>query len=142
MELGLRSPLANVLFNVKGRIAKLFLYFDAARYFKDALNWFYIVLTISLIAIQIYFSIKSYNQLPAEVPMLSYFNQLDKRLIYRQYIFALPLVSILMLFIAGRFSYKYFHKERALTRILLLILLLSTSLITMLSLKITLPYYG
>jgi|SRR5690606_1098006 len=142
MELGLKSPFFNILFNLKAKARNLLLYFEAAKYFKDFLNWLYIVLVVCLIATQVYFAIKAYAQLPSQIPLFSYFNQLEKRLVTKEFLIALPVVSAIMLFVSGRFSYKYFHKERALARLLLLIMLLSISLITMLSLKISLPYYG
>lgn len=142
MELGLRSPIANIYFNLKRKVQGWLLYFDAASYFRDPINWLYIILSLSLLTIQLYFIITTYEVLPSQLPLFTYFTQPDKKLVNEVYIWLLPALTVIMVIVASQYSYKYFHKERLLTRVLLLILLLSTILISILTLRTTMPYYG
>ncbi len=142
LDLGMRSPFVNIFYKIKERFKKTFIYFEIVSFARTPLNWFLIILSISLILIGVFYIYSTYYSLPSQIPMLSYFTSLKKKLVDTEYIFALPTLSLLILIVGSQVAYKYFHKEREMTNLLLFISLCSIFLITLLILRITVAYYG
>lgn len=141
LDLGLKSPFSNKVFEVKGKIGKAFAYLEVMKFMKDPVNWFFITLALFLIFMQSYFIFKTQGLLPNQLPLFPYFTNLEKKLSDSFFIYSLPIVSLLISFAGIKISYNYFHKERVMSGLLLLSTLLAVILITMLTLKLTLPFY-
>jgi hypothetical protein len=141
LELGLKSPLRNRLYQIKDRIAKIFAYLEIIKFLKDPLNWLFLTLSLSFIAIQSYFIYTTRESLPTQLPIFSYFTDLEKKLVSTNFIYALPVISLIVMIAGSRISYRYFHKERVMSVLLLLSMLLSIILVSLLVLKVTMPFY-
>lgn len=141
LNLGLKSPFSNKVFEVRDRVGKAFAYLEVMKFMKDPMNWFFITLTLFLIFMQSYFIFKTQGLLPTKLPLLPYFTNLEKKLADSLFIYALPALSLAISFSGIKISYNYFHKERIMSALLLLSTLLAVILITTLSLKLTLPFY-
>jgi hypothetical protein len=142
LDLGLKSPFRNKLFEIKERISKFFAYLEVFKFLREPLNWFFITLSLFFIGMQAYFIYKTLGSLPNELPIFSYFTNLEKKLGATVFIYSLPALSVIIALVGTRLSYKYFHKERVMSALLLLSVLLSITLITLFTLKLTLPFYG
>lgn len=141
LDLGLKSPFKNRIYEIRTKIGKAFLYLEVMKFLKDPLNWFFITLILFSIFMQAYFIFKTQASLPSQLPLFSYYTDPAKKLAASYMIYLLPVLSGLIFFLGTRFSYRYFHKERVMSALLLLSTLLAVILITTLSLKLTLPFY-
>jgi hypothetical protein len=142
LDLGLRSPLRNKLYDLKNSLTKAFAYLEVVKFLKEPLNWLFITLTLFLVSMQGYFIYTTFSSLPGMVPIFSYFNSLERKLAATTFIYFLPVISFIISIMGIRLGYRYFHKERVMSGFLLLSMLLSVILLTFFTLRLILPYHG
>jgi hypothetical protein len=142
LDLGLRSPLKNKLYDLKNAFVRAFAYLEVLKFLREPLNWFFITLTLFLVGMQGYFIYTTFNSLPDKLPLFSYFTSLERKLYSTTFIYFLPGVSLIISLMGIRLGYRYFHKERVMSGFLLLSMLLSVILLTFFTLRLILPFYG
>ncbi|PKN02482.1 hypothetical protein CVU76_00365 [Candidatus Dojkabacteria bacterium HGW-Dojkabacteria-1] len=135
LDFGLKNPPQNIYYKYKDQYELWLSGLETHRFMKDLLMWFVLVMSISLISTQIY-SILNLEILPSRIPVLGYFFSLSLRLVDSFWIYFLPSLSILILISGFLFANKYYHRERELSKLLLVAVLLSTMSLSVIFFKL------
>lgn len=98
LELGLTEPISNKFYYVRGKISYSFRIFETKKFVRGWVLWFTTLFTISLIYIQIYYLTTKFATLPSEVPLLKMYLTLERTLVLKDFLFALPILSVLVYF--------------------------------------------
>jgi hypothetical protein len=130
LNLGLKSPLSNFIHIISYRISNSFRVFDLMKYAKDPTVWFINTAIVSLIVLQIFTLITTFNRLPTVLPLVEFYNLDSLKLAERDYILVIPAISIITLLITFILSYKWYNREKELVKLLMLITLFSTFALT------------
>lgn len=125
LDFGLKNPPQNIYYKYKDQYEIWLSGLETHRFMKDLLMWFVLIMSVSLISTQIY-TILNLEILPSKIPVLNYFFSLHLRLVDSFWIYFFPSLSILVLFFGFLFANKYYHRERELSKLLLVAILLST----------------
>jgi hypothetical protein len=124
LDLGIKEPLINKFFKIKGNIDFTILKFEVKKFLKDPLVWAAFVISIILIAQQILLTYKNIAEMPSYLPIYRYFISIPKKLVNKEYIFLFPGISITTLVVSFVFTSRYYNSEKLLTKFLLFSLLL------------------
>lgn len=124
LDLGIKEPLKNKFFKIKGRIDLAILRFEVRKFLKDPLVWASLVISIILIVQQIYLISTHYSALPVYIPVYRYFISIPRKLVERDYIIIFPIISAVALIFSFGFTSRYYNSERFLTKFLLFGLIL------------------
>jgi len=128
LEFGLKGTPKNIYYKYKKQYELWLAGLETKKFIKDPLTWLTIILSISLVGTQIYM-IESKDKIPQKVPIFNYFLNPTKKLVHDEYLYLLPLLSILILLVTIILSNRYYHKERDLSKIIIIVaLLVNTSL--------------
>jgi len=125
LDFGLKNPPQNIYYKYKDQYELWLSKLETHRFIKDLLVWFVLIMSISLITTQIY-TILNLEILPTRIPVLNYFFTLSLRLVDSNWIYLYPSLSILSLILGFLFANKYYHRERELSKTLLVVILLTT----------------
>ena len=126
LDLGIKEPFKNRFFKIKRSIDFAILKFEVRKFLKDPLVWATLIITVVLIAQQIYFISTNLAQLPVYVPVFRYFISIPSKLVVKDYIIIFPTISVVGLLLSFLFTSRYYNSEKALTKILLFTSLLCT----------------
>jgi hypothetical protein len=124
LDLGIKEPLKNKFFKIKGEIDLAILQFEVRKFLKDPLVWASIIISIVLITQQIYLISNNYTSLPVYIPVYRYFISIPRKLVEREYIIIFPIISIIASILSLIFTSRYYNSERLLTKFLLFGLIL------------------
>ena len=124
LDFGLKNPPQNIYFKYKDQYELWLSKLETRRFLKDVLMWFVLILSISLITTQVY-TIQTTNNIPTIVPIFNYYFTLAKRLSASEWIYLYPSIGIFTLIFGLYFSNRYYHKERDLSKLLLISILLT-----------------
>lgn len=124
-----QSPL-NIVAKYKERFELFRAKWDIRRYTKSTWVWLTIILSLSLIVTQVFTIQDSISFLPNYIPLLQIFVDPTKTLTSTEYIYAIPILSSIILIVGIIISNKFYNKERNLSNTLLWVMLLSNFVIT------------
>ena len=124
LDFGLKNPPQNIYYKYKDQYELWLSKLETHRFMKDLLMWFILIMSLSLIVTQIY-TILNLEIIPSRIPVLNYFFTLGLRLVNSIWIYLFPSLSILVLILGFIFANKYYHKERELSKTLLVVILLT-----------------
>lgn len=124
LDFGLKNPPQNIYYKYKDQYELWLSKLETRRFLKDILMWFVLVLSITLVTTQIY-TIQTTENIPTIVPIFNYYFTLAKRLSASEWIYLYPGAGIVTLIIGLYFSNLYYHKERDLSKLLLISILLT-----------------
>lgn len=119
LDLGLKDSPKNKYYKYKGKYSIWLAGLDTKKYLKDPLIWFFIIFSSVFIGAQVY-SILNFQNIPSKIPLFNYYIEFIPRLVNSQWIYVLPSIGLLCLVLGIIFSSYYYHKERALSKTLLL----------------------
>jgi len=139
LDFGLRGTPRNVYYKYKKQYDLWLAGLETKKFVKDPLTWLTIILSISLVVTQVYL-IESKDKIPQKVPIFNYFLNPVKKLAYDEYLYSLPLLCILILLLTIFLSNKYYHKERDLSKIIMIVALLVNASICLIFLKLFLTF--
>jgi hypothetical protein len=122
LDLGIKDPFKNKFLKIKSSINRSILQFEVRKFLKDPLVWS--VLTISLIAQQVFIIYQNINSLPVYIPVFKYFLAVEKKLTTTEYVLAFPVISSVVLMTSFYITSRNYNRERLLTKLLLLTVLL------------------
>lgn len=123
LDFGLKGTPRNVYYKYKKQYELWLAGLETKKFIKDPLTWLTIVLSVSLIITELYL-IETKDKIPQKVPIFNYFLNPTKKLVPDEYLYLLPLLSILILLITIFLSNRYYHKERDLSKIIIIVALL------------------
>ncbi len=139
LQFGLKSAPKNIYYKYKDQYELWLAGLETKKYIKDPLTWFSIILSLSLISTQIYI-IESKDKIPQQVPLFNYFLNPSKRLLPNEFIYLFPLGCLLILFLTIFLSNRYYHKERDLSKVIIIVTLLVNLSICLVFLKLFLTF--
>jgi hypothetical protein len=97
LTLELQEPLSNRFVQFKSNIIQYLRVFEIMKFSRSWALWFSLIFSGTLIFLQFYFLFTKFSTLPTIVPALKMYTTLEKTLIQRDFLFAYPLGSILMI---------------------------------------------
>ena len=130
LDLNLKESPLNSVTKYTERLSLMRAKWDIRRYTKSGWVWFTVIISISLLITQILTIIDNYNKLPNKIPILKIYIESDSTLASTEYIYLIPILSFLMIFLGIFFSNKFYNKERNLSNTLLWTVLLSSFIMT------------
>lgn len=135
LDFGLKNPPQNIYYKYKDQYELWLSKVEIYKFINDTLVWFVLVMSISLIATQIY-TIQDIDILPTKIPVFNYFFTLALRLADSSWIYMYPAMSTITLIIGLIFANRYYHRERELSKTLLVTVLLTTLSLSVILLKL------
>ena len=135
LNFGLKNSPQNIYFKYKDQYEVWLAGLETKKFMKDILTWFTIILSITFIFTEIYL-IETHEQLPSRIPIFNYFINSSKRLTVNELIYLYPFLSTLMLILTTITANHYYHKERSLSKILLVVMLLVNLSLCLIFLKL------
>ena len=126
LDLGIKEPFKNKFFKLKGEIDLAILKFEVRKFLKDPLVWASLVISLVLIAQQVYLIYTNFSTLPLYLPVMRYFLAVPKKLVEKEYIALFPSISLFVLILSFLFTSRYYNREKILTKFLMFSLLLCT----------------
>jgi len=129
LSLGLRTSPFQFTYKWRDRLYLLIKAFEAKRYFRDPLVWLFICLMTTALAVQITYLLNYYDSLPNVVPFLQTYLPLDERLIAREAVLGVPIVSFILLVAGIAISSRNFARYKIVSTFTLYYVMLSNSLL-------------
>jgi hypothetical protein len=130
LDLNLKQSPFNSVAKYKERFGLMRAKWDIKRYTKSSWVWFTIILSLSLLVTQVLTIMENYHILPNKIPILKFYIESDSTLASTEYIYLIPVLSFLILFLGIFFSNKFYNKERDLSNTLLWTVLLGNFIMT------------
>lgn len=140
LDLGFKQPFFNFLHVIKYRLKNSFRIFDLMKYAKDPTVWLLNTASVSLITLQTYILITTYNRLPKILPLIEFYNIEAMKLSSRDSVFSIPALSTVILLTAIILSYRWYNREKELVKLLMFITTFSILVLTIHLLKIIAIY--
>ena len=120
LDLGMKPKGIPAILNlVTSRVNRWLSYFEVIRFTKDLWVWFFLTLSIANTVFQSYIYVQSINKLPSIIPIFTFYNRLDLKLINSDLIILVPLLSLAITIVVFFQAFKNYHKEKDITYILL-----------------------
>lgn len=135
LDFGLKNPPQNIYYKYKDQYELWLSRLETYRFMKDILMWFVLVMSVSLITTQVY-TIQSIDILPSKIPVFNYFFTLTLRLADSLWIYIYPVISTTVLIIGLLFANRYYHRERELSKTLLVTIILTVLSLSIILLKL------
>lgn len=139
LDFGLKGTPKNVYYKYKEQYELWLAGLETKKFIKDPLTWLSIIFSISLIATQVYM-IESQEKIPTKIPLFNYFIGPMKKLAPDEYLYFPPLLCILLLLLTIFLSNKYYHKERDLSKMIIIVSLLANLSICLIFIKLFLTF--
>lgn len=124
LGLKIKEPFKNKFFKIKGKTDSLLTQLEIRKFLKDIFFWFVLVISILMIAYQVYIVLVNLDNLPSLLPILRYNIAASAKLTAKIYLVIYPAISLLSLFAATFLAVKIYNREKFLTKLLLLAALL------------------
>ncbi len=139
LDFGLRNTPKNVYYKYKDQYELWLAGLETKKFIKDPFTWFSIIISLTFIITEI-FTIETSGAIPSKIPILNYYTNPIKRLSSNEYIYLFPLLGIVTLLGSIVLSNRFYHKERDLAKVLLLIMLLTNMSFCFMFLKLFLIF--
>ncbi len=133
LDLKIKEPFKNKLFKIKGKTDEYLTQLEVRRFLKDAFFWFAIIISLLMIAYQVYLIVQNIEKIPSLIPVLRYNIQAPGKLVHKNLIIIYPILSFIPLLTSIILTSKTYNREKVLTKLLLL-----GSLLTSISLSVIL----
>lgn len=137
LNLGLKESPKNFFFKIKSIFSNLLIRFEIKEIFRSPLIWAVLIISLCLTATQAYILTKNYNIYPDLIPIWKNQTLLADRLAEKEYLYIFPSLSVLILTAGMIFSNIFFYKEKFLSKLLSICILLSIIGLTISFLKLT-----
>ena len=136
LNLGLKESPKNFFLKIKLKISKFLIRFEIKEFLKSPLTWFVVIFSLSFIATQIYILINNIDTYPKQLPVWQNQTSSSERLANKEYLYVFPSMSAMVILLGVVFSNIFFHREKFLSKILLISVLLSIIGLTIAFLKL------
>ena len=135
LDFGLKNPPQNIYYKYKDQYELWLSKLETRKFTQDILTWFVLIISSSLIFTQIY-SIESLESLPTRIPVFNYFFTLSMRLVNSNWIYIYPGIGILLLLTGTYYANRYYHREKELSKVLLIAVLLANLSLSVIFMKL------
>lgn len=142
LGMGLNEPRINRFLALKQRFSLRLKRFETKTFVRSFANWFYLIISLSLLFLQFRYIYLAYDSLPSQIPLLQYLIDLDEKLVPKQFIFITPSLSLLIILFSILPSYKWYNSKKDLAQFTLLFMLFAVAGLTYALAKIISQYYG
>lgn len=140
LDLGIKDPFKNKILKIKGKTDVMILQFEVRKFLKDTFFWFVIVSNTVMLAQQGFWLYNNFQKFPSLTPILNYNLAPENRITDKNFLFILPIISLLSIIIGVIVTAKYYNKEKMLTRFILLCTLLASISGSIILIHLTLNY--
>lgn len=124
LGLKIKEPFKNKFFKIKGRTDSLLIQLEVRKFLKDIFFWFVLVISLLMVAYQVYIIVVNLNSLPSLLPILRYNIAASAKLTSKIYLVIYPVISLVSLAAATFLTIRVYNREKFLTKLLLLSALL------------------
>lgn len=124
LGLKIKEPFKNKFFKIKGKTDSLLIQLEVRKFLKDIFFWFVLVISLLMIAYQVYIIVVNLNSLPSLLPILRYNIAASAKLTSKIYLVIYPAISLVSLAAATFLTIRVYNREKFLTKLLLLSALL------------------
>jgi O-antigen ligase len=131
LDLKLKQSPLNRIAKYKERFELFRAHWNIKRYTKSTWVWFTIVLSFSMLLTQIYTIQKNTSVLPKVIPLFRIYVDAENTLTPTEYIYIIPILSLLIIIVGIIFSNKYYNKQRNLSNTLLWTMFLGNLVLTL-----------
>jgi len=129
LDFGLKNPPQNIYFKYKDQYELWLSKLETHRFMRDVLTWFVLIMTSFLIFTQVY-TIQELGHLPTKIPIFNYYFTLSMRLVDSNWIYMYPITGIFLLSLGMFCANKFYHKEKELSKTLLVVVFLANVSLT------------
>ncbi|WKZ31508.1 MAG: hypothetical protein QY318_01970 [Candidatus Dojkabacteria bacterium] len=130
-DLGLKQPKTNALRQYRQKIMLKLRFLETKGYLRSPYPWFFIFLSIALIAVQVYWIYYALPEMPSQVPI--YLNQRDlaERLAPKMHIYIFPIFSGIIFVASFIVTSKFYYLIKILSNYTFVIAILSITMLTL-----------
>jgi hypothetical protein len=136
LDMGLKEPFSNRFKNFKYKIELFFLKFRTNSLFTSPFVWITLILTTSFLFIQFHYYLNFIGNLPKEIPMFLIAKNPEAKLVEKEFLIAVIIISVLLTVISLLISYKIFYKSKIAAAFIMTNLVLGVFLATISYIKI------
>lgn len=136
LDLGLKGSPKNLFYKFRSKLSNFLIRFEIKEFLRNPFTWFVIILSLSFITTQIYILVNNISSFPEKLPVWQNQISLSKRLSEKTSLYAFPTISSSILVLGIFLSNISYHKEKFLSKILLLSIALSITGLTFAFLKL------
>ena len=124
LGLKIKEPFKNKFFKIKGKTDSLLTQLEVRKFLKDLFFWFVLVISLLMVAYQVYIVVINLDNLPSLLPILRYNIAASAKLTSKIHLVIYPTISLISLVTATFLAIKIYNREKFLTKLLLLAALL------------------
>ncbi|MFA5622636.1 MAG: hypothetical protein WC981_00130 [Candidatus Dojkabacteria bacterium] len=135
LDFGLKNPPQNIYYKYKDQYELWLSKLETRKFTQDILTWFVLIISSSLIFTQIY-SIQTLENIPSKIPVFNYFFTLSMRLVSSNWIYTHTVIGVLLLVVGTYYANKYYHREKELSKVLLIAVLLANISLSVIFMKL------
>jgi len=136
LDLGLKQSPKNLIYRFKRSFDRFLVKFEVKEFLRSPLTWLVITFSISFIALMLYKLFTNISSYPQELPIWQNQTSLQRRLESKELLYFYPTAGVFALIFGSVLSNIFYHKEKFLSKILLLSSLLSIVGLTFAFLKL------
>jgi hypothetical protein len=138
LNFGLKNNPTNIYYKYKDQYELWLAGLETKRFLKDPLLWFCLLISLSFLFTQGYTLLKT--EMPSKIPILNYYVNHKERLLSTNSMYLFPLLGIIILILGTILSKTYYHKERELSKILMIVILLTNLSLCLIFLRLFLTF--
>ena len=136
LDLGLKQSPKNILYKIRSKISDILIRFEIKEFLRNPFTWFVIILSLCLIGVQIYILLNNISSYPNEIPIWQNQTSLEKRLENKEFLYFFPSLSGFIIIFGSVLTNIFYHKEKFLSKMMLLSIILSIIGLTIAFLKL------
>jgi hypothetical protein len=136
LDMGLQEPISNRFKNLKYRTELFFIKVRTHSLFTAPFIWFSLIITTSLILVQHYYYANFIDKLPKEISLFSISSNPELKLVGKEFLLLILILSVVLTFFSVIISLKTFYKAKFIAILIMTNLVLSVFLITVSYIKI------
>lgn len=140
LQFGLKDTPKNIYFKYKDQYEVWLAGLETRKYVKDPLTWFTLVMSITFLITEISI-LESSTRIPSKIPLFNYYIAPIERLVVKDLAYLYPFLSLLIIVISVYLSNLYYHKERELSKTLLIVMLISSLSLCLIFLNLFYSFY-
>jgi hypothetical protein len=129
-SLDLDDPFVNRYYKIKEKVFLKLRYYETKGFARNPFLWFFGILTLALIAGQIYWIREFITELPPELPLYANYRDLSQKLADKNDLYIFPIMSILILTSNIFISLQLYNRFKNLINLSLTFSFIATSMIT------------
>ncbi|GAB4161083.1 MAG: hypothetical protein Fur003_4530 [Candidatus Dojkabacteria bacterium] len=140
LGLGLVEPGSNKVHKLRRKLKDRFLYFETRRFIKSPYSWVSVMLSLALLATQLYYILNFINKLPSIIPIYSNSIDLAARLAPQSALYIFPALSLIIIIVTVVSGYRLYNTRRELINFSLINMTANVGILTFIFMRIISTY--